>query len=306
VALDPQNVAAWRALGYFQLSGRWTTRKEALQKQGYIRHDGEWRLPQEVALIEKRRRTESAEREWFARLRLWRSQLSTKHYRDALSQIVSIRDPFAIRALASFLRREKHPRLRQLFVDVLGEVEDRRTLGVLVAIALHDTDEEVFHACVGKIVEKKSPDAVKLLTESLKHENNDQVNRAAYVLGRLGDPAAISPLIESLVTTHRVKAPGSAATTFSFGRTTTPTAPTTGASGVNSLHGAVALVQSETVGMRTPSGPTVVPIRVSNQCVLDALVELCDVSFGFDQNAWKNWLTLQQRYRQNNVQPRRE
>ena len=65
VRLDPDHTAARQFLGYIRLEGEWTTRDAFNKKRGFVKHQGVWRLPQEVALLKQQRQTELAVKGWF-------------------------------------------------------------------------------------------------------------------------------------------------------------------------------------------------------------------------------------------------
>jgi hypothetical protein len=92
-------------------------------------------------------------------------------------------------------------------------------------------------------------------------------------LKEMGDPTAVGDLIDALVTTHKYKLPGGnpgqISTTF------TPNGP-----GGLSVGG---------------NRPTIVSRQLSNRPVLEALVSLTGVNFGFDKGKWKAWYAAQHR-----------
>jgi hypothetical protein len=106
------------------------------------------------------------------------------------------------------------------------------------------------------------------------------VNRAGEALGMIGDAAAISPLIDALVTTHKYQLspganPGQISADF-------------GGSGGGGLS----------MGGK---GPAIVKNDETNQGVLRALVKLSGKqNFDYDEQAWRNWyVDLQMRQHAN-------
>ena len=279
ITLDPEHVLARRGLGYAQLHGRWVRQHEVLAEQGYVLYAGRWRVKQQVDLLKESQRVKQAERRWFIDTRRWRSQLATHLAPRAVAQFRAVRDPNAIAALARLLEEETDREVRLLFVDVLGTIRDDRTTSLLVDLTLNDHDEELFHTCVDRLVERKAPPLIKVFAEALSDPANHRVNRAGYVLGRLQDKVALEPLIDALITTHFLTLPdpsgrGAGATTTGFIRR-----------------------DGAEIGdyFAVRNGPQIQEFRTPNQGVLAGLEELAGLSFGYDQRAWRNWFTLTQR-----------
>jgi hypothetical protein len=106
---------------------------------------------------------------------------------------------------------------------------------------------------------------------ALKNRDNEIINRAGAALGQIGDRDAMGPLIEALITTHKVKvAEGNADQhAYSFSPD----------SGSFSFGG---------------GGPKVISQDLRNPAVLNALVTLSGgTSFDYDQAGWRRWLAAQ-------------
>ncbi|MEX0819268.1 MAG: hypothetical protein WD070_06735 [Pirellulaceae bacterium] len=276
IELDPDNEAARRELGYSEIGGQWVKKEAHLQRQGYVRYKGKWRLSQEIELAEQRQTEDLAKKDWYVKLSRWRSQLNNAGRQAALDNIRQVRDPLAIEAIGRLLQVERDRRMRLIYVEVLGKIPDNQASVALVEIALSDRDEEVYFACVDQLAKRKTPPLVRQFVFALKSQHNGQVNRAAIALRSLGDPSVIPPLIDALVTRHDTILPGSdmISTTFASG-------------GLMNQQGG-----TYTSG---PTAPQVLTQSAMNQEVLKTLVKLSGVSFSFDQQAWRNWYTLEQR-----------
>ena len=68
VALDPNHKKARAALDYVMIEGKWVRPDDLMRDRGYVKYKGAWKLPQEVELLERRRKVELAQRDWFAKL----------------------------------------------------------------------------------------------------------------------------------------------------------------------------------------------------------------------------------------------
>ena len=53
---EPDHEEARRSLGYGRIDGRWIKADDLMQQQGYVRYQGAWRLPQQVAIMEQVRK----------------------------------------------------------------------------------------------------------------------------------------------------------------------------------------------------------------------------------------------------------
>lgn len=274
--LDPDHVKARLALGYMHIGGRWVTRDEQYQEQGYEFYRGRWRLVQEIELLEKRSKRRQAENEWRGRLVRLRTALTGDAQAKAYRQIAAIRDPRAVPALAEMLARDRHRPLRLLYVEALGRIASPEAAAVLTQRSVDDADVEVRWAALEEIVRLAPPEAPGAYIRLLKDNNNRRVNAAAAALAQLGDRTAIEPLIDALVTVHEqiVRFGGASdAVTTSFGG--------------DSVGGGGTSFQS---GGKTE----ILHVPVQNQAVLESLVRLTGgPSFGFNQQAWRNWYAIE-------------
>jgi len=285
IVLDPNHGGARRGLGYSQVRGEWVTRKEIQTRRGYELYNGRWRLGQEIDLLEAERKLDHAEREWMTRLVRWREVLGTEKSAEAVKRISGIRDPHAVRALVQLLGDEPLRRVKMLYIDALARIGNRVAIQTLFQATLRDPDEEIFHACLDKIVEFEPPHMAEQYVKVLKDKNNTRLNRAAHALGRLEDDSVIFPLIDALITTHYVIIPKR-----SDAYTTTFMKPAT--SGISGPAGSLSPLggTSFSAGDETK----MIPHTARNEEVLQALINLSGgVNFGFDVRAWKSWLASQ-------------
>jgi hypothetical protein len=271
--LDPDHAGARHALGYSQLGGQWVTRDGIQQRRGYQRYAGRWRLPQEIELIEASQGSEQAQKRWLAQMVRWREMLNTSASREAYQGFESVRDPQAVRGLTTLLKQETYRQVKLLYVDALERIGTPPAIDALVDGTLRDPDDEIFHACLEKIIRLRPPNVEKRYVAALKDESNVRVNRAAYALGQLREKSVLSPLISALVTTHTIVIPkASDAYTATFART----------DGGSPLGG---------TGFSAGGEPLVISQTVTNQEVLTALIRLSGgINYGFDKQAWQYWL----------------
>ena len=161
--------------------------------------------------------------------------------------------------------------VRLVVVEVLGNIGTEAALRVLALRSLDDPSPEVRVTCVEYLARASRPSTIKLFLEKLRDKDNAVINRAAFGLRHLGDPSVIGPLIDALVTRHKIlvaqgNPSGSTSATFS---------PQGGGFAVGG------------------GGPIYFDQPYENQEVLDALIGLTGVNFNFNVSAWKQWHAAQ-------------
>ncbi len=290
--LEPDHAATRLALGYQRAAGGWFTREELQTKLGYVRFDGRWRTAQEVEILKRQDKDEKAAKDWVVKLNRWRNWLGGRRSNEALAGFAQISDPYAVAGLVKLLNDEVNPTFRLLYLRSLSQIDSPAAVQALTRFALMDREAEVRETSIDELVRRKSPDIVSSISKSLRSKNNVVVNRAAYALGRLGDTAAVGPLIDALVTTHKfqVQQQSAGGTNASFGR------PGSGGSSPSGWGPG---------GLTMGGGPKYVNQQLRNQAALDALVALTGgVNFDYDSSAWKYWFAQQRQ--QQEIQARRD
>jgi hypothetical protein len=284
IELDPDHKQARMGLGYSFLNGKWMRRDEWRKANGYVLYKGDWKLPQEIDLIENRRQTELAEKKWFLEIRKWRAWLNdSAKAKEAEEKLKSIDDPAAVAALSKVLNEGDGRPLRMLYVRALGRIYTPDAIKTLVAHSLDDADVEIRLSCLDELAAKPHPDITSKYVPVLRDKNNTRVNRAALAIGKMGDKTTIRPLIDALVTTH----------SFSV---------TSGNSNPNGIS--TAFGSDGSGGLSMGSSTRIIKRDMQNQAVLDALVNLTGLSLDFDEVAWRNWYAAQNKAAK--VNPRRD
>jgi hypothetical protein len=257
---------------------------EFLERLGYVRYKGDWRLAQEVELDSRGERQVNEERDWRKRLRVWRTAIvrGRNDAAAALTQLRALDSPFAITPLAELLAEpEEPPQLKVVYIEVLSKFRHGAAVTALLERAMKDPELEVRERSADALKVVGPDQALAILTRLLKDKDNQVVNQAGWVLGRLGEPAAIPALIDAVVTKHRFQVK-------------TGSGPG-GISGGFSPQGGG--------GLQAGGGVKIIEQELQNRQVLTALTTLtpAGVNFGFDQVAWKNWYAQQQLPRQGNL-----
>jgi hypothetical protein len=265
--LDPDHKESRYALGYSRIEGRWMRQDEWMIEQGYVRDRGVWRLPQEMEILRAANAADQITIDWRKKLKTWRGWIIKNRDRavEGDRNIRSIRDPRAAIALAEQLDNEKEPRhLKLMYVDTLGSLPSAVSIDALVKHSMDDADSRVREACRDEVTRIGSQRAVESFIMRLKDPDRIMVNRAAAALGRLKAKSATLPLIDALVTEHKVLTGGGGGLTPSF--------------------------SDQGGGLSAGGGPKIEEIEFSNQPVLNALMAIHrGVNYGFNKKAWKNW-----------------
>lgn len=287
--LNPEHVEARRALGYTQVGGQWMTSEEFRAKRGLERHQGRWRLPQDVALMEAREQQEDARRHWTQRIRTLREMLETDKAVEARDQLLAIREPAAVGPLNDFLVADPARLPKLMYIETLGQIGNDAAARALVAASLRDPDEEVRVAALEQVERLDPPGVTTAYVKALLSTDNFTVNRAAYALGRAGDRSAVAPLIEALVTRH----------TFTFEPPTSSGGQTITTSFMNDQRAAAAaappLVPRSGSGLSMGASKKTIVQDVPNRDVHAALMRLtAGPNYGYNKAAWRQWLESQQ------------
>jgi hypothetical protein len=270
LTLDENHGPARRALGYQQYKGKWQTKEEYHLQHGYTKINGEWILPQDLELHKQKSSEHEQAREWLTKVKRWRADMSSAKSAPAIAALQEIRDPLAVPAILWLLYSERDLKVRILLYDVLVNIGNPAATVALLEIALSETRRDAYLECVDRVLKIPAIATQKMLVETLKHADNQRVNRAAYILGKQGNVSVIAPLIEALITRHRV------ATGDNPERTTTSFS---GDGGIGFGKGA----------------PAVVELPVENLQVLESLVELTKQNFRYDQRTWRLWYDIEKR-----------
>lgn len=274
VDLDPADEAARTSLGYQRVGGRWLTRDEIMAARGLKFYEGKFRTPQDIAIRQRDAQAEDADVDWFTNIRQWRGWLAKARpgqFEEAQAQIAAIADPQAAPALARILNEEEDEQIFDLLLATLGRLDHPAAVQTLVAYSLESGESEVRLQCLDYLVNGVRPVTILPYVQALKSKDNVIVNRAGEALGKIGDPAAVSPLIDALVTRHKYI--------------------------VQSNQGQINPVFGSGGGGLSVGGdgPKVVQRDQDNLKVQRALIKLSgNQDFGFDEKAWRAWYVDQQ------------
>jgi hypothetical protein len=276
IARDPNHANARHALGYGNVDGRWVKADDYRISQGEVRYQGAWRLPQEVALDQRQREAELAQKEWRSKLKMWRSWFGKKRSEEGIANIKAIRDPLAAMALGELLEDEQLRQMKLIYIEVLGKLPYSAGGSALIKRSLDDDDDTVRDNCLEQLAECSPVHAVKAFVSVLQQatkatdpKSNVTINRAGVGLTRMNDESAVRSLIEALTTKHKIVI-GSGSSSGGMG---------IGANFSNAGPG----------GLSMGGKPQVIERDVSNPGVLEALRALTGEDYRYDKDAWKKW-----------------
>lgn len=266
IELEPNHAAARAALGFSFHDGKWVMVGQRMQDDGFVFVSGFWRSPQELKVLKDLKRKHSSERQWKARVVRLVNMLGTYNQERAAAELAEIDHVDALPALME-VYREPNPRaVRLLLLEAIARIDDEEARRGLIETTLYEPDEEMAHRCVLAIRETVPPDVLKdEFTELLQSESNYEINRAAWVLRELDSVETMPQLISALITSHVVSG---------------------------------ARPKPKVIGKRKKPLVTRPEVTQSfaNEEVLFALTKLSGgENFGYDQQAWANWLAVQNR-----------
>ena len=283
IAFDPDHAEARKALGYSKIDGKWIHPEQSMIDAGYVRYRGSWRSKMEMEQILAEEKAEEIRRGYLRDMLNWRRQAlrDEPHRTEAVLNFQRVTDPLAVFALGKMLEDEKLDALRSLYVDVLGRIPGGEANGLLARVATTDDIGRVREAAIERLAARGATAVTPALIAQLYSDNPVQINRAAVVLGRLGDERAVPALIDVLVTEHKqaitTGSPGGIGTAF-------------GGGGGNSVG-----------GISAGSSTRVVTARSQNGEVLGALNAITGENFQYDQNLWKRWYSEQRNVKNVNL-----
>ncbi len=275
IELDPHNAEARGMLNFRQVDGQWQTRDQVMESRGMVWYEGKYRTRQDIELREYEKKQRELEAHWAAEVRRWRKWLTDRkpeRVEQAVAEFNRLTEPKAAKPLVDLLDKEKDPQIRLLLLRAAARIDHQLTVNALVDISIKDPEIELRIEALDALVKSKRPGLTPLYAKALKHESNEVVNRAATALAALGDPSAISPLIDALVTEHKQVIGGNT----SGGQTHSYSMSSEGTFGFGG------------------GGPKVTKQNLKNPDVLTALVRITGgENFGYAKEPWHAWLAAQ-------------
>lgn len=281
--IDSEHADARNAAGFRQQGGKWMTRDDIMASRGLVMHEGRYVTPQHVELLKSQKSAKESEGNWTKQidlLRRWLTGRREDRAAQAHADLLKITDPAAADAVVNMLKREKNPQLKKLWIEVASHIDSRATIDALVDRSLADPDEDIRIQSLEGLIKSGRQGLAAPYIRALSNRDNDIVNRAGKALGMIGDRDALGPLIEAIITTHKVKVSDANPDQHSYAF------ETSGGGGFSFGGG----------------GPKAIDRDFRNPAVLTALITLADgASFDYDKQAWRQWLAAQTKNRRIDV-----
>lgn len=271
--LNPNHAEARTALGFRNQDGQWMNRDDVMAARGLVMYEGKYVTPQQVEILEQQKKSRLTQADWKNTIEQLRRQLTGRRQDNsaqARAKIQSLNDPGAADAVVAVLHRENDPDLKRLWIETAARLNSRVAIDALVDLSLNDPDDEIRHQCLEYLIKSGRPGISTPYIRALKDSHNEMVNRAAAALGLIKDHDSIGPLIDALITKHRVKV-----------------------SDANPDQHAYTFSKDSSSYSFGSSGPQVVNQTFRNQAARDALVGISGANFEYDQEQWRNWLAAQ-------------
>jgi hypothetical protein len=272
--LDPQHAEARSMLNFRNVDGEWQTRDQVMESRGLVWYEGKWRTRQDIALREYEKQQRDLESKWSADVKRWYKWLTDRkpeRVQQAMIEFGRLSEPLAAKAVVDLLENEKDAKTRLLLAKAAARIDHQLTVNALVKMSLEDPEVEIRIECLESLVKARRPGLTTQYVKALKSKDNVIVNRAATALAQLGDPSAVSPLIDALVTEHTYMVGGNPS-----GGDTYSVSPSNGTFGFG--------------GGR----PKAVKQTQQNPDALTALVRLTGgENFGYAKEQWRGWLAAQ-------------
>ncbi len=203
--LAPDDEEARLALDYQQADGRWLTRDEIMKQRGMVLYKGTYRTPQDIALRERTAAAEANEAEWVQKLRLWRGWLDSRRPEqsaEAQANFDALNEPAAIPALLRILAAEKDQWAYSELLKVAARFPDPEVTRTLINATLEEAKADLRELALDLLTRDGRRVPLLPYMRALKSKDNRIVNRAGKALAAIGDPEAVSALIDALVTQH--------------------------------------------------------------------------------------------------------
>jgi len=313
VKFDKSFEPAHRKLGHVYHAGAWLNRDELSAAQGLVKYKGRWVSAEEKNKHDLAEKATATQASWLSRIKMLRQAIVNGpegRRREAESQLMTIRDAEAVGPLVRVFGADERPQ-RILLAHVLATISGPASTSALVKQFLNEPDGDVRAAVYDRLKEREEPGAVQQLIRALKTPDLNVINRAAWALGNLGAAEAVPKLIPVLVSTDmqivmvspdNVNQGGNGGSGMPMaplgvtknGNVAVMTPPVVG-NGVVAYGATVVPYGTFAAGANPPAPrlpePAVATFTYKNVEVLKALEKLTGQDYGYDSDAWANWLS---------------
>ncbi len=275
--LDPNDTKVKKKLGYSRVEDengvkRWVPSRHFFEASGYVKDGTGWIASMQKKANETDDEIRSREGPKTREFKSWKKKLNKKNA-DLVAlkkALLEFSDEVGVRVIFEEWEKEtdanKNAKLRNWYIDAMGEVSTPTALRALVHAAVLDPSADNRDRALVMLENEKlfSRDAAAIQMASLylKHENNYVIERAGSGLKRLASESVILQLAESLVTKHVESKADPGRLNLGFGN------------GITGLS----------FGGEARIG------TIKNATVLAALEEITgQTNIGYNEEAWQKW-----------------
>lgn len=197
IGLDPEHLAARRALGYERHAGRWLQGDDARRAKGFVRHQGRWMTAEEFAAATRPEREAAEQQAGEARVRAELARIATGDpdlVPAAQRALAAIPTRFHLAPLAQALRCQPAS-LRVFAAGALARLNDPLAIPPLLKRVIDDPDPAVRAAVGAALRALDEPSTLAPLARALSSSYADTRVRAAEAIAMLGDVAGLGYVI---------------------------------------------------------------------------------------------------------------
>ena len=150
-------------------------RESAWKKLGYVKHDGRWMTPGQLAALKAETDAQrKADARWRPLLQKWKSALGRKDKRaEAETALAAVNDPRAAPSIWTVFAMGS-PEDQERAIDMLGHIEGERPSRALAGLAIFGKTDLVRRAAVETLIRRKADDVmmawIGLLRAPIKYE----------------------------------------------------------------------------------------------------------------------------------------
>ena len=198
IGIEPNHIAARRALGYEKINERWHTGDGLMRAKGFIHHGGDWITSEQFAEATRPQREAAEQKAGEKRVYTLLQKIASEDEETvakARRQMALEEDRFKLAQLAKCLRCEPAS-LRIYCAQELGRLDDPLAVPALLKRAIYDPDEKVRDAVVMALKDIGEPSTVHPLGRALDSRYSEVRVNAAEALGKLGDELGLGYVIK--------------------------------------------------------------------------------------------------------------
>ena len=228
--MDPEHEGARRLLGHQNIRGRWQDPDEEQRRQGKVKVNNLWLLPEIVQISQALEEYNAKQVEWKKNLRLWLREASRpgRGREQAIERLRNTRDPEAVEALVEFITETKPspPSIEQRdwllealcgiptlassyalldYYMTVGDHDEGRDRAIRTLGRRPEHKPQLARRLVAELDIDKLGDRSKLTDRGVALSNQRRLERAATGLRLIDVKIGIEPLIVSLRVPYTLK-----------------------------------------------------------------------------------------------------